>query len=597
MNNKTRFMTVMFSASEKGDEELLNQVAGDIQAAKENGSFEDENGEMSYKDLGDKGVLAVDNENGEQTLIHNEMIQNGDDVFIEMEKIPDYCVEDQSHPEVVEEEGSMVVNPMAEKEFSVTSNNTAVLRIFSDQDLVETVAGTVGRTEQDAVVGDLKFEKDSDTDAVIVTDMSSGDQAMVDLEGENMKVTELDQKNFKTYSNKENMNIIGRRKVFSNAEQYEPIFVVAIDPINKVLVNSPVYSEAAANDLAGKLAERGLVGIQIFANPDEGRDYALQLLTGEGAESIAPEEEMEVAYSDNTVIANRYFSDRTRFMNRLFSEVEDNVTDHMDAVESAISEGEQVETEDFVITPVDDTTAVVEDKDNGEYTVAEIEGEDLNVDQIDEDQAHEMLANVEPAEEEEPAELEQKEECGKNFSRVSKVDGKYQVKKFGIPGANAVKKAYKKVVDKVADKVVKHGEKIANAKDASAQAIQKGQEIIKNSDEIAKKIVKGGAIGAGILGAGTLGAAGYGAHKLAKKQKDNSDTDGALAQIEDQSVEAIQNVQEAAETAIDAIEQAKAAPVEDVTEVKEATYSEKDYDKFAEETKMFSNPSLNDIDW
>ena len=159
MNNKTRFMTVMFSASEKGDEELLNQVAGDIQAAKENGSFEDENGEMSYKDLGDEGVLAVDNENGEQTLIHNEMIQNGDDVFIEMEKIPDYCVEDQSHPEVVEEEGSMVVNPMAEKEFSVTSNNTAVLRIFSDQDLVETVADTVGRTEQDAVVGDLKFEK------------------------------------------------------------------------------------------------------------------------------------------------------------------------------------------------------------------------------------------------------------------------------------------------------------------------------------------------------------------------------------------------------------------------------------------------------
>ena len=33
---KTRFMTVLFSASENGDEELTNQVAGDIQLAKEN---------------------------------------------------------------------------------------------------------------------------------------------------------------------------------------------------------------------------------------------------------------------------------------------------------------------------------------------------------------------------------------------------------------------------------------------------------------------------------------------------------------------------------------------------------------------------------
>ena len=40
--SKTRFMTVLFSATEKGDEELTKQVHEDIQKAKENGSFEDD---------------------------------------------------------------------------------------------------------------------------------------------------------------------------------------------------------------------------------------------------------------------------------------------------------------------------------------------------------------------------------------------------------------------------------------------------------------------------------------------------------------------------------------------------------------------------
>ena len=392
---KTRFMTVLFSASENGDEELTNQVAGDIQLAKENGSYEDEDGEMSYKDLGDKGVLVTDKETGEHTLIHENPIRVGDDVVIDLEEIPDYCVEDLIHPEVSENEGSMVYNPMNEKEFSVSTDNSAVLKIFSDQDMVETVTESVYNSEQEAQVGDLKFEKSSDEDGVIVTDVSTGDKAKVELSGEDMKVTELDQKNFKYFSNKGNNMEVIRRKVFSHAEQYEPIFVVAIDPINKVLVNSPVYGEEAANDLAQKLMERGLEGVNIFADPDEGREYALSLLCGEGAEEVGDEEEMEVAYSDNTVIANRYFSDRTRFMNRLFSEAENEVADHQDLIESAIEDGDQMETEDFIITPVDESTAVVEDKDNGEYTAAELDGEDINVEKISEDQAMEMMKDVE----------------------------------------------------------------------------------------------------------------------------------------------------------------------------------------------------------
>lgn len=397
--SKTRFMTALFSATESGDEELTNQVAGDISAAKRNGSFEDD--EMSYEDLGDEGVLATDKMNGEQTLIHNEVSEDGTDKWVELSAYPEYCVGDYVHPEI-NPDGSQVVYAADEipvenpREFSVATDNQAVLRIFSDQDMVETVAESVYQSEQEAQVGDLKFEKSSDNDGIIVTSLSSGDKAMVELDGPDMRVTELDQKNFKSFSNRSNMNVISRRS-FSD-EQYEPIFVVALDPVNKVLVNSPVYGEAAAQELAGQLAELGLVGVNIFADPDEGRDYALALLCGEGVEStdqIGDEEEAEVAYSDQSVICNRYFTDRTRFMNRMFSEAEEEITDHQDIIEDAIESDEQIETEDYIITPVDEDTAVIEDKDSGEFTVAELDGEDINVEGISEDEAAEMIDSAE----------------------------------------------------------------------------------------------------------------------------------------------------------------------------------------------------------
>ena len=580
--SKTRFMTVLFSATEKGDEELTNQVHEDIQKAKENGSFEDD--EMKYKDLGDNGVLAIDKENGEQTLIHNEpVVTDNGDVVIDLEEVPDYCIEDQSHPEVDVQNNSIVVNPMEEKEFSVTTNNTAVLKIFSDQDLVEVVSESVSRTEQEAQVGDLKFEKDSEDDGIIVTDVPSGDKAKVVMEGDNMKVTELDQKNFKYYSNKGNMNVI-KRKVFSHAEQYEPIFVVGIDPINKVLVNSPVYGEAAANDLAQKLMERGIMGVNVFVNPDEGREYALGLLSGEGATEVAEEEEMEVAYSDNTVIANRYFSDRTRFMSRLFSEAEENVTDHQDLIESAIADGDQMETEDFIITPVSDDCAVVEDKDNGEYTVAELDGKDINVDKISAEQAQDMMKDIQVEDSEEEKEFSDKP-YRKCYGLVSKVAEK--VAKVGQKTAAKGKEIGAKVKDA---KTLKEQEKLA----AKANKLMtKGEKIEKNAGTIAK-VGLATAAAAGAAGAGTAG------YKLTKKQKDNSDVDeSTLAQIEDSSVEAIQNVQEAAETAIEAINQAKEAPVEEVADVKEATYSETEAQKqFSEVNDIdIPNPSLAELNW
>lgn len=620
----TRFMEVLFSATESGDAELTNQVHEDIQKAKENGSFEDD--EMAYEDLGEDGVLALDKANGECTLIHNNPIAVGDDVMIDLSEVPDYCIEDQSHPEVTED-GSFVFNP-SEHEFSVTTDNTAVQKIFSDQDLVETVSESVYRSEQDAQVGDLKFEKDSDTDGVIVTDLSSGDKAKVELEGENMKVTELDQKNFKTYSNKSNMNVI-RRKVFSHAEQYEPMFVVGIDSINKVLVNSPVYSEEQAQDLVERLMERGIEGVQVFSNPDEGRDYALALLDGCGAEEIADEEEMELAESEFSVIGNRYFSDRTRFMNRLFSEAEENVADHQELVESAIEDGDQLETEDFIITPVDESTAVVEDKANGEFTVAELDGEDINVEEISEEQANEMMEDLEveadeepeaPAEEMEEEEPAEEEENELEVEEVKEFSGKGLIGKFaGWIGKKG--QTMKEGAEELAVKAVKKAE---GAKKAQAhkltneanKARQAGvvEKLTKESDKLMNKSVRNEKIGnfleknadtiakatAGTVATGAAIGTGAGVYKLTKKDKAASaveakeySEDATLAQIEDNSIEAIQNVQEAAETAIQAIEQAKESPVADADDIKEVTYSDKCFSEV--EGGSIYNPSLSEL--
>ena len=47
---QTKFMQVMFSAVENGDEELTSQVANDIETAKAEGNVETD--EVSYNNLG-----------------------------------------------------------------------------------------------------------------------------------------------------------------------------------------------------------------------------------------------------------------------------------------------------------------------------------------------------------------------------------------------------------------------------------------------------------------------------------------------------------------------------------------------------------------
>jgi hypothetical protein len=105
----------------------------------------------------------------------------------------------------------------------------------------------------------------------------------------------------------------------------------------------------------------------------------------------------------------RFYSEgeeMTDYMIRLFSEEAD-----QNEIESAIESGEQIENDDVVITPVDNKTAIIEDKANGEFTKAVIKNDDeIEVDKISEEEADELTdgLQVEDNDEDEDEDEEKK---------------------------------------------------------------------------------------------------------------------------------------------------------------------------------------------
>lgn len=417
----TRLMEVLFSAVEKNDEELANQVAKDIEDAKANGSVDTD--EVKYESLGDGRVAITDKENGEVTVA--EKAKDEDGTYDLYPAQPDQQIEGFIHPEgdgvtpgnqvgapdeKVEDhlDGRSVISPNVpggglnpaagneksveetakegpqpceeceEKEFSVYSDNIVVQRIFSDQEFCERVFSEVIDSEETAVIGDLKVEKDPEEEnAVVVTSESTGDQAKVKMNGEDMEVTELESKNF------------------SEEEQYMPMYVVGVDPINHVIVDAPEYTEDSAQELVERLTEQGVDAVQVFDTKEEARDYAIQLLMGLGVDDNNDVEEPEQAeFSDHTIYLTRFYTDSTDYMCRLFSEAVNDVDASQAAIEDAIGNGDEIETDSEVITPVDAKTAVVEDKDNGELTKVSLEGEDMKCEPIDEEEADDLTKHI-----------------------------------------------------------------------------------------------------------------------------------------------------------------------------------------------------------
>jgi hypothetical protein len=317
-----------------------------------------------------------------------------------------------------------------EREFSVYSENEAVQRIFSEQEFFERLFNEVIESEETAKVGDIKIEK-IDDDTVLVTSEATGDQAKVELDGPDMEVTELEQKEMSEdeeyYEEDECYNGCG------SSEQYEPMFVVGVDVDNHVIVDAPVYNEEDAQDLASRLAESGVEGIGVFEDPDEAREHAQELLSSLGVEDeeqIAEPEQAE--FSDYGVYVTRYFSydeleeieneyyerlfseidpeECTEFMLKMFSETEDDAPSQ-EKIEDALESGEEIEEDGEIITPISDDTVVVEDKNNGEFTKVTVDEGEMDVEKISREEAEELVEDiaVESEEDDDEDESEEKE--------------------------------------------------------------------------------------------------------------------------------------------------------------------------------------------
>jgi len=446
----TRLMDRLFSATDEKDQELTEQVANDIEAAKENGSVDTE--ELKYVDLGEGKVAITDLGNGEVTIAEKAEDGNYDLYPAEMSQqiegfihpegdgvtpgdqvgAPDEHVEEHLEPEAQVEEH---VNPEAgneasvegvaeegrepraedaedqvcpecgktpcecskeeekedEKEFSVSTDNTVVLRIFSDQEFCERLFSEVIESEETAKVGDLKVEK-VDDDSVVVTSEATGDQAKVTLSDDEMEVTELEGKNF---SSVEEDKAAFSEEGQDYDSQYLPLHVVGVDTFNHVIVDSPVYTEEEAEALVARLGEEGVDALKVFETEEEARDYALGLLDSLGAEEVDEPEEATFSDTDDfDLYVTRYYSNNTVYMDRLFSEAANDVETSQEEIEDAIENGEQIENDSEIITPVDANTAVIEDKENEEFTKVTINNDELHFRPIGESEAEELTSHL-----------------------------------------------------------------------------------------------------------------------------------------------------------------------------------------------------------
>lgn len=417
---KTRFMEVMFSNT---DEELAKQVDNDIKSAKENGVVDTE--EVEYRNVGDGNVAITDKENGEVTLAQ-EAADEAD--TYDLVAVPDGQLEKFVHPsadgvhpgnqvgapdEKVENHvNGGVINPEAEdgglnpeagnerlvedlakqgpcmdgdcdeKEFSVFTDNQAVLRIFSDQEYCERLFSEVIESEETAKVGDLKIEKLPDEDnTVVVTNETTGDQAKVTMDDDEMEVEELDR------------NVETR-----NYSDFMPLFVVGVQPFDHIIVDAQEYSEESAEELKAQLEEDGVQSVEIFDNQEDARTYAIQLLNSLGAnpacgqgEVEEPVEEREYSeYVGAPVFTTRYYSDDNEMMCRMFSEASAGIAHTQDLVEEAIHSGDPVEFDGGVITPVDAQNAIISDV-NGDHTLASVQGVDMQLEKMDVEDAQAVL--------------------------------------------------------------------------------------------------------------------------------------------------------------------------------------------------------------
>jgi hypothetical protein len=128
-----------------------------------------------------------------------------------------------------------------------------------------------------------------------------------------------------------------------------------------------------------------------------GDEIKTEKISEEEADELTEEKAFSDYYTNED--GTRLFSESepmTEYMVRLFSEESNDVD-----VERAMATGDEVENDHEVIIPVDEDTAIVEDKDNGELTkVVKLDSGVLEAEPISEDEAEALKEDVEDDEEE-----------------------------------------------------------------------------------------------------------------------------------------------------------------------------------------------------
>ena len=443
--NTTRLMDRLFSATEKSESGVLDMMERDFSEVLQNGTLETD--ELIMKAYSDGSIEITDKETGEKTLAEPNQDEEGNTIYdLSPVEEPTEQLEGELHPEVnamggvnrgkqtgtpdervkdhmtIEQQVKEGVNPRAgeepafkeigegdvcpecgknpcdcdeEKEFSIiTSENEVIQRIYSDVEFCVRVFSEVIESEETAKVGDLKVEKLPDEEnAVVVTSESTGDQAKVELRDGEMEVTELESKALSRSFSEEGEEEEAMEYSDEN-DQYLPYFIVGVEPINHIIASTYAYDEESAYEIARRLTEDGLQGVEILEDEDAARDYADQLLSDLDATEVEEEAE-EAMYSDmeeSVIYLNRYFTDTTYFMDRCFSETLDGVSDMQDALEDVINNQEEVKEGDTTVTPVDEKTAVISEGD--EFTKVTLEGEDkMCLENISEEEYEDLTDN------------------------------------------------------------------------------------------------------------------------------------------------------------------------------------------------------------
>lgn len=428
MNETTRFMDRLFSATDEKDEELTEQVNNDIKAAENSKDGVFDTDEITYKSLGNGKFSALDKGTNETTIIeraedgnYDLYVYEGEGTPAEMDNqiegylhpegngvtkgdqvgAPDEHVEDHMGGEGVSDFEKITVEENAEngccseddeehecdsREFSVSSDNEVVNRILQNQIYHERLFSDVlNGDEETAIVGNLEIQKVDDEDnTLIVRDRVSNDLARVTLDDENMEVEELEGKNF------------GECEYgYDDPEQFNAYHIIGVDAGNHNIIDTSEYDPEEAQEVAARLSEEGVDAVEIFDNPQDARDYAISLLESLGVRDLQDVDEPEEAtFSDHTIYVTRYYSDHTYFMDKMFSEAVNDIEVSQGKIEDAISSGDEIETDDEIVTPIDANTAIVEDKENNEFTKVTLDGEEMQLDPISGSEAANLMEDL-----------------------------------------------------------------------------------------------------------------------------------------------------------------------------------------------------------